>query len=74
MESSAGARFQEVERARSCIRFKKIEGSGPDEGFVWYYKGRYHPCAVMIERVIGLVRTDEFQDAASKASERWDDW
>lgn len=34
-----GARFQEVERARSCIRFKKIEGSGPDEGFVWYYKG-----------------------------------
>eukprot|EP00435_Cladocopium_sp_Y103_P013571 s4711_g3.t1 len=30
-----GARFQEVERARNCIRFKKIEGSGPDEGFVW---------------------------------------
>ncbi|CAJ1401902.1 unnamed protein product [Effrenium voratum] len=34
-----GARFQEVERARSCIRFKKLEGSGPEEGFVWYYKG-----------------------------------
>ena len=36
----AGTRFQEVERARHCIKFKKIEGDGPDEGFVWYYKGR----------------------------------
>lgn len=34
-----GTRFQEVERARSCIRFKKIEGNGPDEGYVWYYRG-----------------------------------
>ena len=34
-----GTRFQEVERARSCIRFKKIEGSGPEEGYVWYYAG-----------------------------------
>ena len=36
----AGTRFQEVERARHCIKFKKIQGDGPDEGFVWYYKGR----------------------------------
>jgi len=34
-----GTRFQEVERARHCIKFKKIQGDGPDEGFVWYYKG-----------------------------------
>ena len=34
-----GARFQEVERARTCIRFKKLSGDGPEEGFLWYYQG-----------------------------------
>mmetsp|Transcript_37673 Transcript_37673/g.90024 ORF Transcript_37673/g.90024 Transcript_37673/m.90024 type:complete len:711 (-) Transcript_37673:121-2253(-) len=32
-----GAQVQELERKRSWIRFKKIEGDGPDEGWFSYY-------------------------------------
>lgn len=34
----AGASFEEVERSFSWIKFKKLEGDGPDEGYLFYYE------------------------------------
>ncbi|CAK9031541.1 unnamed protein product, partial [Durusdinium trenchii] len=34
----SGARFEEVERSFSWIKFKKLEGDGPDEGYLFYYE------------------------------------
>ena len=33
-----GASFEEVERSFSWIKFKKLEGDGPDEGYLFYYE------------------------------------
>lgn len=34
----SGSSFQEVERSSSWIKFKKLEGEGPDEGYLFYYE------------------------------------